>query len=57
MYIVKERISEIDTSISLTDYLLIDEKGKTLICVPETQKDEVNNICGILNKLNEKARK
>lgn len=53
MYNVEERISEIDPSISLTDYLLTDEKGEVLISVRENQKDEVDNICRILNRLNE----
>ena len=53
MYNVEERISEIDPSISLTDYLLTDEKGEILIIVRENQKEEVENICRILNRLNE----
>lgn len=53
MYNVEERISQIDPSISLTDYLLTDENGETLITVQENQKEEVDNICRILNRLNE----
>jgi hypothetical protein len=53
MYNVEERISEIDPSISLTDYILTDEKGEVLISVRENQKYEVDNICRILNRLNE----
>lgn len=53
MYNVEERISQIDPSISLTDYLLTDENGEILIIVRENQKEEVDNICRILNRLNE----
>ena len=53
MYNVEERISEIDPSISLIDYLLTDENGEILITVQENQKEEVDNICRILNGLNE----
>ena len=53
MYNVEERISEIDPSISLIDYLLTDENGEILITVRENQKDEVDNICRILNRLKE----
>lgn len=53
MYNVEERISQIDPSISLTDYLLTDENGEILITVRENQKEEVDNICRILNRLNE----
>lgn len=53
MYNVEERISQIDPSILLTDYLLTDENGEILITVQENQKEEVDNICRILNGLNE----
>ena len=53
MYNVEKRISQIDPFISLTDYLLTDENGEILITVRENQKDEVDNICRILNGLNE----
>jgi len=53
MYNVEERISQIDPSIILTDYLLTDENGEILIIVRENQKAEVDNICRILNRLNE----
>lgn len=53
MYNVEERISQIDPSILLTDYLLTDENGEILITVQENQKEEVDNLCRILNGLNE----
>ena len=53
MYNVEERISQIDPSISLSDYLLTDENGEILIIVRENQKEEVDNICRILNRINE----
>ena len=53
MYNVEERISQIDPSILLTDYLLTDENGEILITVQENQKEDVDNICRILNGLNE----
>ena len=53
MYNVEERISQIDPSILLTDYLLTDENGEILITVQENQKEEVDNICRILNRLKE----
>lgn len=51
-YWVQKRISEIDSSISLVDYLLMYD-DEILITVNENGKDDVDRICDLLNKLNE----
>ena len=51
-YWVQKRISEIDSSISLVDYLLMYD-DEILITVNENGKDDVDKICDLLNKLNE----
>lgn len=51
-YWVQKRISEIDSSISLVDYLLMYD-DEILITVNENGKGDVDRICGLLNKLNE----
>ncbi len=48
MYYVEKRISKIDDSISLVDYLL-KRDDEIMMVAYEYQKDEIMRICELLN--------
>ena len=50
------RVSEIDTVITYTDYIL-KEDDKVLMVFRENEKEDAEKLCGLLNKLNEKVEK